>query len=93
MITDVQIMMFLVCIANIIFISYIWWNRNEKIYIVISLILIAFLLEFVIENWGSEIVRVKMEPRDITILSVPLLANFYVYKKIGILSRCGLINS
>ena len=26
MITDVQIMMFLVCIANIIFISYIWWN-------------------------------------------------------------------
>lgn len=81
MITDVQIMMFLVCIANIIFISYIWWNRNEKIYIVISLILIAFLLEFVIENWGSEIVRVKMEPRDITILSVLLLANFYVYKK------------
>lgn len=51
MITDVQIMMFLVCTANIIFISYIWWNRNEKIYIVILLILIVFLLEFVIENW------------------------------------------
>lgn len=80
MITDVQIMMFLVCIANIIFINYICWNGDERIYyIVLSLILMAFLLEFVIENWGSEIVRAKMDPYDIALLSVLLIVDFCIY--------------
>lgn len=82
MITDVQIMMFLVCIANIIFINYICWNGDEKIYyIVISSILMAFMLEFVIENWGSEIVRVKMDPYDIALLSVLLIVDFCIYRE------------
>lgn len=80
MITDVQIMIFLVCIANIIFINYICWNGDERIYyIVLSLILMAFLLEFVIENWGSEIVQGKMDPYDIALLSVLLIVDFCIY--------------
>jgi len=80
MITDVQIMMFLVCIVNIIFTIYISWKRKEIFYIVISLLTIPLFLEVVIENWGAEIVRAKMELRDIALMLVHSLLSFKIYK-------------
>lgn len=80
MITDVQIMMFFVCIANIIFLNYIWWNRKEKFHINVStLITIAFLLGVIIENWDAKIVRTKMDLCDIALLSALLLVDFCIY--------------
>lgn len=80
MITDVQIMMFLVCIVNIIFTIYISWKRKEIFYIVISLLTIPLFLEIVIENWDAEIVRAKMELRDIALMSALSLVSFKIYK-------------
>ena len=80
MITDVQIMMFLVCIVNIIFTIYISWKRKEIFYIVISLLTIPLFLEVVIENCGAEIVRAKMELRDIALMLVHSLLSFKIYK-------------
>lgn len=80
MITDVQIMMFLICIANIIFTTYIFWKKKEIFCVVILSITIAFFLEFIIENWGAEIVQSKMEPCDIALMLVLSLVSFKIYK-------------
>lgn len=80
MITDVQIMMFLVCIASLIFFIYSGWKQNNKFAIVILLIAMAFLLEVLIENWGADIVQAKMEFSDIALMAALLIVDFCAYK-------------